>query len=94
MQAQMSAMSASRQQKKEGDISAVFSSLRPDDPANVFPARFSDLKREMWKDSLAQSWKEVLEELETVTERVVQLGEGVSEACSDNRNEKTEFESR
>ncbi|KAJ7312395.1 hypothetical protein DFH08DRAFT_896920 [Mycena albidolilacea] len=64
-----------RQQKVEGDISAVFTSLRPSDPANVFPPRFAELKRTIWNDALVQSWKEVLEALEVETARIAEQGE-------------------
>ncbi|KAJ7742882.1 hypothetical protein B0H16DRAFT_1562656 [Mycena metata] len=67
----------SRRQKGEGDISAVFSSLRPSDPANAFPPRFAELKRTMWNDGLAQSWKEVLQALEVETARIAERGEAM-----------------
>lgn len=66
-----------RQQKVEGDISAVFTSLRPSDHANVFPPRFAELKRTIWNDALVQSWKEVLEALEVETARIAEQGEKV-----------------
>ncbi|KAF7356273.1 Duf1479 domain protein [Mycena venus] len=66
-----------RAQKVEGDISAVFTSLRPDDPANVFPPRFAEMKRAMWNDGLAQSWKEVLEALEVETARIAEQGQAI-----------------
>ncbi|KAJ7022104.1 hypothetical protein C8F04DRAFT_971886 [Mycena alexandri] len=68
---------SSRRQKGEGDISAVFSSLRPSDPTNAFPPRFAELKRTMWNDGLAQSWKEVLEALEVETARIAERGEAM-----------------
>ncbi|KAJ7509766.1 hypothetical protein B0H11DRAFT_2152709 [Mycena galericulata] len=70
-----SAQVAPRRQKDEGDISAVFTSLRPSDPKNAFPPRFSELKREIWKEGLIQSWKEVLSDLEVETKRIAELGE-------------------
>ncbi|KAF7365656.1 Duf1479 domain protein [Mycena venus] len=66
-----------RPQKGEGDISAVFASLRPDDPVNVFPPRFAEMKRAMWNDGLAQSWKEVLEALEVETAHIAEQGERI-----------------
>ncbi|KAJ7698986.1 hypothetical protein B0H17DRAFT_1049881 [Mycena rosella] len=66
-----------RRQKGEGDISAVFTSLRPSDPQNAFPPRFSQLKRAIWNEGLIQSWKEVLEELEMETERIAERGEAM-----------------
>ncbi|KAJ7464578.1 hypothetical protein FB451DRAFT_1263902 [Mycena latifolia] len=68
---------APRPQKDEADISAVFTSLRPSDPKNIFPPRFSELKRAMWNDGLVQSWKEVLEELEVATELIAERGEAM-----------------
>ncbi|KAL0580982.1 hypothetical protein V5O48_001074 [Marasmius crinis-equi] len=59
-------------EKKEGDISSVFSSLgRKED---VFPERFAQLKREMWNEKLLDSWNEILAELETKTEEIASLG--------------------
>ncbi|KAJ7763592.1 hypothetical protein DFH07DRAFT_738613 [Mycena maculata] len=66
-----------RAQKKEGDISAVFTTLRPSDPVNVFPPRFAELKRAIWREGLIQSWKEVLEDLEVATERIAERGEAM-----------------
>ncbi|KAJ7698985.1 hypothetical protein B0H17DRAFT_1196577 [Mycena rosella] len=73
---------APRRQKDEADISTVFTSLRPDDPKNVFPPRFSELKRAMWNDGLVESWKEILEELEVATERIAQRGEAVTNCAT------------
>ncbi|KAJ6627724.1 hypothetical protein B0H10DRAFT_2161062 [Mycena sp. CBHHK59/15] len=63
----MPSATAPRRQKEEGDISAVFASLRPSDPVNSFPARFADLKRMLWK--------EVLGELEVETNRIAEHGD-------------------
>ncbi|KAF7309866.1 Duf1479 domain protein [Mycena indigotica] len=75
----MAAMASSgRSQKGEGDISAVFASLRPDDAVHAFPPRFADLKRAIWEKStgsLEQSWKEVLGELELETKHIRESGE-------------------
>ncbi|KAJ7066227.1 hypothetical protein C8F01DRAFT_981977 [Mycena amicta] len=75
-------MANARAPKGEGDISAVFSSLRPTDPANAFPPRFAELKRELWENArvgggLEQSWKEVLAELEVETERIARIGDAM-----------------
>lgn len=64
---------SSRAQKAEGDIQEFFSTLDPDVSHNL-PSRFADLKAEIWHDGLLQSWKEVLVELETETERIAHLG--------------------
>ncbi|KAJ7117571.1 hypothetical protein C8R44DRAFT_925086 [Mycena epipterygia] len=71
------AEAAPRLQKIEGDISAVFTSLRPSDPNSAFPPRFSELKRALWNEGLLQSWKEVLEELEVASERIAERGEAM-----------------
>ncbi|KAF7370278.1 Duf1479 domain protein [Mycena sanguinolenta] len=70
-----SAATSPRPQKVEGDISAVFASLRPSDPENAFPPRFAELKRSMWNEKLIQSWKEVLEALEVESARIAEQGE-------------------
>ncbi|KAK1230925.1 hypothetical protein PQX77_005956 [Marasmius sp. AFHP31] len=62
-------------EKKEGNIGSVFSSLgRAED---VFPDRFSQLKKEMWNEKLLQSWNEVLLEMEAKTEEIARLGSDV-----------------
>ncbi|KAL0580983.1 hypothetical protein V5O48_001075 [Marasmius crinis-equi] len=65
-------------EKKEGDISSVFSSLgRKED---VFPERFSQLKKEMWNEKILKAWNEVLAELETKTEEIASLGPKTKQA--------------
>jgi DNA mismatch repair protein MutH len=41
------------------------------------PTRFSDLKKDIWKEALMQSWREVLDELEGSIEKVVAKGTDV-----------------
>lgn len=65
-----------RAQKNDGAILDFFSTLDPN-VSHDLPARFSDLKAEIWNESLLQSWKEVLAELETETERIASLGSKV-----------------
>ncbi|KAL0564938.1 hypothetical protein V5O48_017096 [Marasmius crinis-equi] len=48
--------------------------LRNEDLTKDFPARFTDLKKVLWKDELSKSWVEVLQELETTAERISQHG--------------------
>ena len=64
-----------RKPKEEGSIATVFSSLSGSAPA--LPTRFSDLKKEIWKDAFMQSWHEVLNELESSIEKVVARGADV-----------------
>lgn len=68
---------SSRAPKEEGTISSVFTSLTGEAQA-ALPERFSALKKEMWRDTLVQSWREVLGELEQATERVASKGSEVS----------------
>lgn len=58
--------------KKSGDITSVF--LSDDTP---LPARFSDLKKQLWKDSLVESWRGVLEDLKVKTDEVAKRGSDV-----------------
>jgi acyl carrier protein phosphodiesterase len=62
-------------QKEEGSIASVFSSLSGGAPA--LPPRFSDLKKDIWTDSLSQSWREVCEELHGVVEQIAERGTDV-----------------
>jgi hypothetical protein len=64
-----------RKPKEEGSIASVFSSLSGSAPA--LPTRFSDLKKEIWREALIQSWREVLDELEGSIEKVVARGADV-----------------
>ena len=64
-----------REPKEEGSIASVFSSLSGGAPA--LPTRFSDLKKEIWRDFLVQNWREVLAELKDSVEQVVVRGANV-----------------
>ena len=64
--------------KEEGSIASVFSSLSAESEP-VLPARFSDLKKEIWRESLTQSWREVLNELEGSIEEIAAKGADVLE---------------
>jgi hypothetical protein len=65
-----------RAPKQEGSISSVFTTLTSEN-ASVVPPRFADLKKEIWKDSLIQSWREVLEELEVAVDEISTRGSDV-----------------
>ena len=62
-------------QKEEGSIASVFSSLSGGTPA--LPPRFTDLKKDIWTDSLSQSWREVCDELRGVVEEIAERGNDV-----------------
>lgn len=64
-----------RSPKQEGTIEDIFTSFHTSPP---FPARFSDLKREIWTDGLVESWRQVLKELEVATSNVIAQGSKVS----------------
>ncbi|KDQ56263.1 hypothetical protein JAAARDRAFT_132800 [Jaapia argillacea MUCL 33604] len=74
--APLAALAAQTQRgpKKEGSIADVFASLLSDEPADPFPPRFSDLKKEIWKDGLVESWRQVLGELESSVEEIKEKG--------------------
>jgi hypothetical protein len=61
-----------RKPKKEGTIATVFSSLSGG--VTALPPRFADLKKEIWRDTLVQSWREVLDELCVAVEEVAERG--------------------
>ncbi|KAF9031696.1 DUF1479-domain-containing protein [Hymenopellis radicata] len=65
---------ASRKRKPEGSIAAIFTSLDANKPADSLPDRFGQLKRDIFRESLVQSWREVVAELEAVTDKVVAKG--------------------
>ena len=66
-----------REPKEEGSIASVFTSLSGE-AARTLPDRFADLKKEIWKHSLIQSWQEVLAALETAVDEVSTKGGSVS----------------
>lgn len=57
-------------QRKEGSIADVFASLS--DTAEPFPARFAELKKQLWKDELVESWRQVLRDLKEEVEVIAQ----------------------
>ena len=73
------AVASAYRQKAEGTIEDIFSAFTK--PAAPLPSRFSDLKKQIaGKDPerLVESWRDVLKELETVTEEVAAKGADVS----------------
>jgi hypothetical protein len=64
--------------KEEGSIASVFSSLSAGSDLTL-PTRFSDLKKEIWRESFVQSWREVLDELDGSIEKVAARGADVLE---------------
>ena len=55
-----------------GNISSVF-----DETQNRVQPRFSELKKAIWKDSMKQSWAEVLAALKEKVEQMESLGSKV-----------------
>lgn len=41
------------------------------------PPRFTDLKKDIWTDSLSQSWRDVCDELGRVVEEIAERGTDV-----------------
>ena len=68
-------------QKAEGSIADVFTSLTGEKTPPL-PSRFADLKKALWKESLVQSWREVLSELQVTVQRVSQQGGNVTSYCT------------
>ncbi|KAF9019190.1 DUF1479-domain-containing protein [Hymenopellis radicata] len=65
---------ASRKPKAEGSIAAIFASLDANKSTDGLPERFGQLKRDIFREGLVQSWREVVAELEVVTDKVVARG--------------------
>ena len=63
--------------KEEGSIASVFSSISGSGPP--LPTRFSTLKKEIWREALTQSWRDVLDELKGSIEEVATRGADVLE---------------
>lgn len=64
-------------QKREGTIEDIYSSFHTSPP---FDARFADLKKEIWKEGMVESWRQVLRDLEKATGRVIEDG-GQASSC-------------
>ncbi|TIC64062.1 DUF1479-domain-containing protein [Wallemia mellicola] len=60
-------------EKDEGSIADVFASLSGDKAVEL-PQRFSDLKKEIWKDSIIETWRDVLAKLKPEVEEVAAIG--------------------
>ncbi|PPQ78587.1 hypothetical protein CVT25_010563 [Psilocybe cyanescens] len=65
--------SSTRTPKGEGSIADIFTSLTGE-AHNVLPDRFAGLKKELWKDSLVESWREVLEALPEAVQEIEAKG--------------------
>ena len=65
-----------RKPKAEGSIADVFTSLSGE-ISQPLPARFSDLKKELFTEALVESWREVLAELNVAVEEVAAKGSDV-----------------
>ncbi|TIB97393.1 DUF1479-domain-containing protein [Wallemia mellicola] len=60
-------------EKDEGSIADVFASLSGDKAVEL-PQRFSDLKKEIWRDSIIETWRDVLAKLKPEVEEVAAIG--------------------
>jgi hypothetical protein len=63
-----------RAPKEEGDLTTFFKNL-------IGNTRFADLKKELWNDSLTESWRSVLEALKVKTDEVARKG-SIVRICS------------
>ncbi|KAF5355130.1 hypothetical protein D9756_005570 [Leucocoprinus leucothites] len=63
-----------RQPKDEGTISAIFTTLTPGEEHAALPDRFATLKKEIFKDEMVESWREVLSELEGTVAEIMEKG--------------------
>lgn len=73
------ATAASKPPKKSGSIADVFSSLSGAAVAPL-PAQYAKLKRELWRDGMAERWAEVLAALEQTTTDIQAAGPEVGRA--------------
>ncbi|KDQ56262.1 hypothetical protein JAAARDRAFT_70590 [Jaapia argillacea MUCL 33604] len=66
---------ASTGRSPKASITNVISSFQSNSPAaEPFPARFSALKKQIWKDGLVETWRQVLAELEGAVEEIKEKG--------------------
>lgn len=72
----MTVAASTRAPKGEGSIADIFTSLTGEEH-NTLPERFSGLKQELWKDSLVESWRGVLEALPKAIQEIEAKGSEV-----------------
>jgi len=65
-------------QKAQYSQDEVKKGLASEDLTKDYPPRFADLKKQLWKDEVSQSWVEVLKELEAAAERISKHGTDAS----------------
>lgn len=70
------AASAESDEKAEGSIASVFSSLGGDAFVPL-ESKFSELKTQLFSDGLVESWRSVLASLERRTDEIRQVGNAV-----------------
>jgi hypothetical protein len=71
-------VSTQRKPKEEGSISSIFTTLTPGEAHAALPDQFRVLKKEIFRDELVESWRQVLIELESTVEEIIQKGNKVS----------------
>jgi hypothetical protein len=71
-------ISQRRLPREEGSISSIFTTLTPGGEQTALPARFTELKKNIFNDELVESWRQVLTELESTVGEIVEKGNGVS----------------
>ncbi|KAL9712131.1 hypothetical protein Ac2012v2_005208 [Leucoagaricus gongylophorus] len=72
---QLATVAPSKRQAREGGtISDIFTTLKPGEEHAALPDRFSALKKEMFKDELVESWRQVLAELEGTVAEITEKG--------------------
>lgn len=71
-------VSQKRMPKEEGSISSIFTTLSPGEESIALPDRFTELKRDIFKDELVESWRQVLSELEGTVSEIKEKGNSVS----------------
>ncbi|THH21281.1 hypothetical protein EW146_g264 [Bondarzewia mesenterica] len=69
----LAAVASIRKPKAEGSIASVFTTLSGG-ADTVFPPRFAELKKQIWRDELVESWREVLDSLNEAVEEVATKG--------------------
>lgn len=72
------AVSTKRKPKEEGSIAAIFTTLTPGEEQAALPERFSTLKKNIFKEELVETWRQVITELESTVGEILEKGNGVS----------------
>ena len=79
----ISSASAARDSPAQRDVNGNISSTFNQKSRDATHPRFSELKKTIWKDSMVQSWTQVLAALKEGAEQIKSMGSNVSNTSTE-----------